>query len=822
MGYILKNTSGLINTKLTDTARMKLSQGKFNISYFQIGDSEVSYNTLPLTYNQMDTNILEPEFNSQNSTGVPESNKQQIKYPFYVDAGSSNTYGIPYMASVSTPVYNRAAMRGFFTGNTTAETISWSALTNSQYIINANYVIEMSALTCTDNIDLILSACYTDPVRDPQAGDFITIYFDGSGLTDCSCVYPTPTPSPSLSPTSTPTPTPTPTQGTTTSTTTTTTNPCVSPSPTLTPSSTCCLTPTPSPPCPPTPLAECVMNISSCYQVLTYKITRVCENKIYLDRNTPNLSGYSGYSRVVIYPGDINEIYDSYTPRPHWNDNVIDFESVCGLDASDVKIWNMNIPWSENPAGLDPSVYSDYTTFNSRTYLGTKEYLGYASSSGQTFYNPITDISGTTDTFYYNSLGDLVYVEPKEQKAIAIIHYTNNTIDFFYGEKFALQPYDPENPQDTTGEARNFKVHLPWIMWHKNPSCCNGETFYVDPANEEFQGLDLFQVNYIQSLKNKDMNTPGIRYYHLWDSHPNIDGYPTRVGKVFPDSKLIIIDDEELIAALSYKSNRNWTLPAPRVSLITPNICGDSSSVEGILSGNNQTLYVTYKLSDPTTCTENLHCNYYPYVKGPNTNCNVTQSQNVAIRFGSEFNCMNIPTSGSCYVEEGYFSSKFEIICQLVEGGGRPEPDSWKIIDFTDQLSGSTIDGYLTQSGITGNTFVINLDNYNSADLYDLGDYISLTPINYSGYSLNFGDEYYFYGNIETDIEATIYEMVYKVNLSQPEFQLSSNPSWTNGGSSYISEIGLYDNEKNLMIVSKLQSPVLRQGVQQFSIKFDF
>jgi len=43
MGYILKNTAGLINSRLTDTGRLKLSQGSFNISYFQIGDSEVSY-----------------------------------------------------------------------------------------------------------------------------------------------------------------------------------------------------------------------------------------------------------------------------------------------------------------------------------------------------------------------------------------------------------------------------------------------------------------------------------------------------------------------------------------------------------------------------------------------------------------------------------------------------------------------------------------------------------------------------------------------------------------------------------------------------------
>ena len=76
-------------------------------------------------------------------------------------------------------------------------------------------------------------------------------------------------------------------------------------------------------------------------------------------------------------------------------------------------------------------------------------------------------------------------------------------------------------------------------------------------------------------------------------------------------------------------------------------------------------------------------------------------------------------------------------------------------------------------------------------------------------------------GAFETDIQATIYEMRYKVNLGQAEFQASSNPTWNPRVAPYITEIGLYDNEKNLMIISKLQSPVLRQGVQQFLIKFD-
>ena len=86
---------------------------------------------------------------------------------------------------------------------------------------------------------------------------------------------------------------------------------------------------------------------------------------------------------------------------------------------------------------------------------------------------------------------------------------------------------------------------------------------------------------------------------------------------------------------------------------------------------------------------------------------------------------------------------------------------------------------------------------------------------------MNFGDEYYFFGEINTDIQATIYEMMYKVNLNYTEFQNTSNPTWTPGTKSYITEIALLDDNKDVLVVSKLQSPVLRQGIQQFLVKFD-
>jgi hypothetical protein len=176
----------------------------------------------------------------------------------------------------------------------------------------------------------------------------------------------------------------------------------------------------------------------------------------------------------------------------------------------------------------------------------------------------------------------------------------------------------------------------------------------------------------------------------------------------------------------------------------------------------------------------------------------------------------------SCNIPNGYFATNLEVICQLVETGTRPNPQNWRIIDYTSSLSATTSNGYLTQSGLTGTTLVITPEIYSSATIYDLSNYISLPQLGSTGQTLNFGDEYYFYGSIETDIQATIYEMKYKVNLSNAEFLNTSNPTWTKGTPLYMTEIALLDRNKDVMVISKLQSPVLRQGIQQFVVKLDF
>jgi hypothetical protein len=731
MSYIIKNTAGLINTRVTDVGRRYISQGNFNISYFQIGDSEVNYKAVP-NYNQVNNNILMPAFNAQNDTGSPESNKQNVKYPYYVQGQTGNTFGIPYMDSVVQEVYNSAGPKGFFTSAST------EIQTTTAYTITPNFWVDMSTVTGGTSIDVNFdpNVCCSGCTGTPQINDFVTVVFNGNG--GCGTF--------------------------------------------------------------------------GSNEILTYKIQSMSPTTgttgttftLNLDRATPTYTGLivdSYYGRCYIYPSGMTQLYDTITPAPYWQTDTLNFESPCDVqNRENTVVWNMNIPWSENPAGLMTTTNEGFENFGSVTYIGTKEYLGYQEPSGQT---------DTGQVYYYNSFDNKILVRPQDQKAIAIIHYTNQDIDNVYGEKFSTVPFDPQNPTDDIGLARHFKLNIPTLMWHKKNDNTIGQTFWIDPP-----GYDLCTPYYIKSTKSLDMNDPGIRYYQLWDTNPDSNGNLNRIGKVFPDQEIVIIDDEEVIAALSYKANRNWTLPAPKLSLITPNICSPNATTqEGVITSSTQKLWVTYRFDTNTGATSSLHCNYYTSIQG---GLSVTaNTQNVAVRFGGEFPFLN-STNFS-----GFSANSMKLLCQIVTGDTRPSSSAWREIDVTSAMT--LTNGYITMDGITGTTFQIDADNYAAAasNIYDLADYIDI-PANGQTNVLNFGDEYYFYGNLDTDISATIYEMKYLINLGRNQFTNTSNPTWTSGTTSYVTEIGLYNQQKDLMVISKLQSPELRQGIQQFIVKLDF
>ena len=741
MGYVIKDNEGLIITRLTDVGRRKIAEGNFNIKYFQVGDSEVNYSTLSTTYNQTDSYILEPAFNAQNNAGVPESNKNDIKYPYYLYGTSGITYGIPQNLTDIESVYNTATPLGFFSADTNND--CYNPYYSAQWVKNSFYKVNLSYFNGVDSQAVLVSdpSCFYRQNGQYVVGDYLILWVQPNPYypSDCGC-------------------------------------------------------------------------FDSRYPVLFYKILAINGLTLSLDRPLPNLQDLnypSGFAKAFIISGDFSSYYDVPTPINYWSESVINYESLCTPYDGFVNIWNMNIVWSQNPIGLNDATYKGYENFNSRGYIGTKEYYGYMSSEGQVFQStsatsqstPVIYTS-TTDTFYYNSAGQKIMIEPEDQSAIAIIHYTNNSILNFYGEKFADEPTGKGT--QTIGMGSNFKLSLPWVMWHKSIyTNTKGLDLYIDPPG--FASYDLMTPHYIQSTKSLSMNSPGIRYYHLWDTNETTDGTPNRVGKVFPDDKIIVIDDPELIAAMSYASNRNFTLPAPKLTTVQ----ADNSTGNGIIF-EGSVMYVSYLLEGPWNT---LNCNYISKINAPSADCVIgTDGYDVNVSFGDEFPYIN--------TEEGigFSFNEFYVLYKVNDG-------VWKKIDFTQYLIDNgyynNLNGSIDVQGLVDLSFKITSnDDEDGATTYNLGDYLSLPPRS-DITKIGFGDEYAFYGRLETDITATIYTMRYLINLPQNQLINTSNPSYSSG-EKYMSEIGLYDENKNLLVLSKLQYPIERVGIQQVAVKLDF
>ena len=170
----------------------------------------------------------------------------------------------------------------------------------------------------------------------------------------------------------------------------------------------------------------------------------------------------------------------------------------------------------------------------------------------------------------------------------------------------------------------------------------------------------------------------------------------------------------------------------------------------------------------------------------------------------------------------GFHADKFKLVYQIVgSSGARPDSGSWKVYDFTTtaitSVAGETIDPKLLENQTPSvNGFILDKLNDISAGTFDLISLLNLPP-NTSPTSLQFGDERFFYGNLTTYIGATIYKTIFDIRVNGSQFNTTSNPTRskdiaTNPPTIKVTEVGIYDNNKNLVCIGKLSNPVPLSG----------
>jgi len=226
-------------------------------------------------------------------------------------------------------------------------------------------------------------------------------------------------------------------------------------------------------------------------------------------------------------------------------------------------------------------------------------------------------------------------------------------------------------------------------------------------------------------------------------------------------------------------------------------------------SGN--TIFITYVLI-PTGNTSGegyqqpIHCNYIKKLQATATNPFITEvnlnfpnindfkflSDDVNSGSGYTMNCVHAVVQ---IVNNMPFDSVDDVV---------PNSAAWKYMNITNQVSGWT--GVLSPSGMTAQVFKVSLYQYESLPAYDVSylDYPSSSQTD----ELCFGDVTYFFGNVTSQIKADVYTTDISIELPLGDFNSTTNPTWNGTEKVFVSEIGIYDSNKNLVAIAKINDPV--------------
>jgi len=536
---------------------------------------------------------------------------------------------------------------------------------------------------------------------------------------------------------------------------------------------------------------------------LVYKVLSISGNTLNLDRPLPNLSSLSGYAQVVCNSCE-QEYPITATTASVCSPNDID-------TTQQLNSWTLNIVWDKKLIGTDVGPLDETLSgYTGNRYVSVKELLGY-TSTGQTFTNMT---GGTVDypTSYKNTLGEQILVKPNEQRCIAVIHYSEVgdlrnyperffRYDDYISYKTGITGSDISLVDDADGnpisDTEYFEVYIPFLLYHRSTGTTIGAKFLMDTTDY-----------YVKSTKNERHQ---LMFRFLLDEMGN------RVGKVFTKNKIVVFDDQELVAILDYRSNRKYTLPSPKVNTVA----SDDVESNSLFSGTTgQTFFVTYMFSDTPYGTSSafngLPCNYFTSISG------VKVPSSLTIKFsGTSFQHMESTLNG---FRSGFNAKYFYVLIQETDPEESPISFSWTLIDKTSSLTKTG--GYIVPSSLTGNTIVITQDDFDNGVNFDLETHMGLDYLGSltSTTQPQFGDEQPFPGSIRLLRAMDIEELNFLVNLPSTQFTTTQNPTFVSGTGNYpmMTEVALLDSNKETLVVAKATTPIKRLGTQVFAVKLDF
>jgi hypothetical protein len=536
---------------------------------------------------------------------------------------------------------------------------------------------------------------------------------------------------------------------------------------------------------------------------LIYKIIGITGNTLYLDRPTPNFSSCDGLAQVICNSCDNEHPID------------VEFNPFCrpaDLDVTQqLNSWKMNVVWDKKPIGFDVNgIDENLTGFTSNKHVSTKQFLGYTTSEGQSF----TNMTGGTLSFptsYLNSYNEQIEVKPEEQRCVAIIHYSELGDLLIDPERFyRYDDYISTNNSESLALLENgdgdpitdleyFEVYIPFIQYHRNTGTTIGGLFTMDTTDY-----------YVSSKINPNQK---IKFRYL------IDETGIKVGKIFVNNKTIVIDDQELVAVMDYKSNRKYTLPSPKINLLPSDLPNNQSFYSG---STEQIIWLTYILNyTGDTQMNGLPCNYYTKFETTTGSTYFSIPSQLYVKFNDGY-FSKMLFGDECDFTNGFIANQFQLLIQITNLGEVPVENEWKILDMTSYIPNHVVGDLINPNNLVNYSFEITYDMYeNETSIFDLESYIGEIP-NEPSSEPQFGDEQPFPGSVKLMRSTDIEKMNFLVNLPSTQFNVTQNPTYNVGQDKRITEIALLNENKEVYAIGKTANPVKRLGTQVFAVKIDF
>lgn len=234
------------------------------------------------------------------------------------------------------------------------------------------------------------------------------------------------------------------------------------------------------------------------------------------------------------------------------------------------------------------------------------------------------------------------------------------------------------------------------------------------------------------------------------------------------------------------------------------------------------TVFITYMLKSDNNLSNGygynsaIHCNYINKVY-----LDEILNNEVNIFFNKPEEFKFLTTTGGY----GFSAHRICMLVQIVDnnlftGNETPKPNSkeWRVYDVTNQIIDYIPDSLLTVDDLLSTVFRATLTTYYTQEIYDLS-YLNY-PNNDTINPLAFGDEYFLFGNVRTNIEAIAHSMDLTIELPMGEFNTSNNLTWDDNLPVYITEVGLYDGDGDLVAIGKLNTPIKKDSTTSRTLVF--